>query len=96
MDAMMTKTADGYENDPVVVSKMREAVHTNLYCIVNSNAMNGIGPDTVVRMQNPWPINVARNVTIVSAVLFAISLFLLIKKRKAFIKEYGKKKDIIA
>ena len=37
-----------YENDPVIVTAMREASHHNLYALANSSAMNGIGPDTQV------------------------------------------------
>ena len=38
-----------YANDPAVVSAMREACHRNLYALVNSAAMNGIGTDTVIQ-----------------------------------------------
>ena len=38
-----------YEKDPVIVSAMREACHHNLYALANSSAMNGIGPNTVVK-----------------------------------------------
>ena len=38
----------GYENDPVIVSAMREACHHNLYALVNSSAMNGITANSVI------------------------------------------------
>ena len=37
-----------YRNDPVMVTKMREACHYNLYARANSAAMNGIGENTTV------------------------------------------------
>ena len=51
-DAMMpyiTNQLPAYENDPVVVNAMREACHHNLYALVNSSGMNGVGPNTVVK-----------------------------------------------
>ena len=94
MDAMMTKTADGYENDPVIVNAMRDAVHTNLYCIVNSNAMNGVGPDTTVVMHDPYPITYAKTITIVFALLFVGCTAMYVTKKNKYVKENGKKKDI--
>jgi len=49
-----------YENDPVAVSAMREACHHNLYAIANSQAMNGIGPDTVVVPDTPIVITICQ------------------------------------
>ena len=69
MDAMLVKTAGEYKDDPVMVSMMREAVHTNLYSILNSNAMNGVGPDTTVKTNDPWPITIVKTVTAVVTVL---------------------------
>ncbi|MBQ8804603.1 MAG: glycoside hydrolase family 3 C-terminal domain-containing protein [Tyzzerella sp.] len=42
-----------YEDDPVVVSAMREACHHNLYAIANSQAMNGIGANTTIERTEP-------------------------------------------
>ncbi len=39
-----------YRNDPVIVNRMREACHYNLYGLVNSAAMNGIGAGTSVKV----------------------------------------------
>ncbi len=38
-----------YEQDPVVVTAMRQACHRNLYNLANSSGMNGIGKDTYVK-----------------------------------------------
>lgn len=43
----------GYEQDPSVVWAMREACHRSLYVLVNSAAMNGIGPDSEIRERIP-------------------------------------------
>ena len=40
-----------YENDPVIVTALRQACHNNLYTLANSAAMNGIGADTVVQVR---------------------------------------------
>ena len=52
----------GFENDAVIVSAMREACHHNLYALVNSSAMNGIGKDTTVK-------RIAPDVVILAAVM---------------------------
>ena len=48
----------GYEKDPVAVSAMREACHHNLYAIANSQAMNGIGANTVIVEKQPIVITI--------------------------------------
>ena len=45
----LTAALQDYANDPVIVSALREACHRNLYMVVNSAAMNGIGADTVIQ-----------------------------------------------
>jgi beta-glucosidase len=76
----------GYENDPVIVSAMREACHHNLYALVNSSAMNGIGADTVVKRVTPPIVTTAAVLAVVFWVLAAgfITLWVLggIKLRK--------------
>ncbi len=75
-----------YENDPVVVTAMREAAHHNLYAIANSQAMNGIGPNTTIKAVEPGIIGTCRTGAIVFWVLFAVSLVLWILKRSKFMK----------
>ena len=68
-DAMLwyiTSELPKYENDPVIVSAMREACHHNLYALVHSSAMNGIGPDTTIRVKQLPLVTIL----IVAAVLF--------------------------
>jgi beta-glucosidase len=75
-----------FEDDPVVVSAMREAAHHNLYAIANSQAMNGIGPNTKIKAVEPGIIGTCRTAAIVFWVLFAVSLALWMVKRSKFMK----------
>ena len=61
----------GYENDPVAVAAMKEACHHSLYAIANSQAMNGMGPDTIVKAVTPSIIGKARTGLLAVGVLFA-------------------------
>ena len=75
-DAMMTYALDdikgtvgGAEKDPIVVNALVEAMHHNLYTIINSAAMNGVGPDTTVVACNPMIVNVVLVATVVLGIL---------------------------
>ena len=88
-DAMMSYALDdlkatvGGENpDPVVVNALVEAMHHNLYTIINSAAMNGVGPDTVVVAIQPGIIKTVRNATIVLGVLGIGGCIVFRKKRR--------------
>ncbi len=55
-DAMLpyiTNQLPQFENDPVVVAGMREAMHHNLYALANSSGMNGVGANTTVTPKTP-------------------------------------------
>ncbi len=75
-----------FENDAKAVSAMREACHHNLYAIANSQAMNGIGPDTRIVEVEPKIIGTCRTAAIVLGVVFVISLVLFIIKKSQFKK----------
>ena len=75
-----------YENDPVIVSAMREACHHNLYALANSAAMNGIGPDTVIKAQTLPLVNTARMIAIALWVLFIPMLVLWIRGKNKWKK----------
>ena len=87
-----------FENDPVAVAAMREACHHNLYAIANSQAMNGIGKDTTIKVTEPMAQTVTRILTFVFIPLFILSLVMWIikvnkfKKTEAYIayKEFKK------
>ena len=80
-----------YENDPVIVTAMREACHHNLYALANSAAMNGIGPDTVIKAQTLPLVNTARMIAAILWVLHAAAVVLWIlgknkwKKSEAYL-----------
>ena len=71
-DAMLPYITQGlpkYKNDPVIVAAMREACHHNLYAIANSCGMNGVGPDTTVRLTAPKVVTVWTAVTCAAVLL---------------------------
>ena len=71
-DAMMPYVTQGlpkYKDDPVIVSAMREACRHNLYAIANSCGMNGVGPDTTVRLTAPKVVTVWTAVTCAAVLL---------------------------
>ena len=74
-DTAVQKELSAYENDPVIVSAMRQACHYNLYALANSAAMNGIGENTVVKPQ-VLPVvkllRVAMGLCAVAAIVFGI------------------------
>ena len=79
----------GYENDPVIVSAMREACHHNLYALANSSAMNGIGKDTTIRAKELPFVTGVRVAMIVMWVLFAGCLVMWILGKKKWKKTEG-------
>ena len=77
------------KDDPVIVNAMVEAMHHNLYTIINSAAMNGVGADTTVKAVTPGIINTITLATVVIVVLMV--LFFIIKakiKKNRKAKEY--------
>ena len=75
-DAMMSYATDdlkatvgGETPDPIVVNALVEAMHHNLYTIINSAAMNGVGPNTTVKSIEPAILGTARTAAIVCGVL---------------------------
>ncbi|HIT91110.1 MAG TPA: glycoside hydrolase family 3 C-terminal domain-containing protein [Candidatus Merdenecus merdavium] len=84
-----------YEDDPVMVSAMREASHQMLYAITNSCGMNGIGENTVIKSTIPSTVMYSYIGTGVCAILFLGSLMMWLRKKKIFknselYKEYNK------
>ena len=75
-DAMMSyaiddlkETVGGANPDPVVVNALVDAMHRNMYTIINSAAMNGVGENTTVKQITPATLVLLQNVTWVLAVL---------------------------
>ncbi len=71
-DAMMPfaynhmKAAKG---DNVALNAMKNAMHYNLYAIINSAAMNGVGPETTVNATTPDLLNTIKLATVVLGVV---------------------------
>jgi beta-glucosidase len=81
-DAMMPYAINALKeekDDPVVVNAMVEAMHHNLYTIINSAAMNGVGKNTTVVAVVPGIIN---TITYVSIAIWVLTVIVLIIKRK--------------
>jgi len=75
-----------YEDDPVAVAAMREACHHNLYAIANSQAMNGIGPNTTIVETEPIVKTICKILSCGFWFLFTLSLVIWIIKHKKFRK----------
>ncbi len=87
-DAMMPFVVNqlpNYENDPVVVSAMREAMHHNLYAMANSSGMNGVGANTTIRKVQPMVLDIVMILACAAAffaLLFAVIWFIRSRKLK--------------
>lgn len=85
-DAMMPYVTDllpEYEDDPVVVTAMREACHHNLYAIANSCGMNGVGANTTIILAEPTVITIVKILSCGFTFLFCVSVIMwIIRKRK--------------
>lgn len=78
-----------YKNDVLMLNLMREACHKKLYCLLNSAAMNGIGPNTTIKILEIPIIVTTRRL----AIAFAIpTIFCLIK----WLKSRKKWKEVLA
>ena len=79
-DAMMTYATDDIKtakDDPVFVNAMVEAMHHNLYTIINSAAMNGVGPTTEVIATAPAIVTLIGYITL-GIIALALLLGLLL------------------
>ena len=84
-DAMLwyvTQQLPNYENDAVIVNAMREACHHDLYALVNSSAMNGIGADTVVIPKEPALFVIVRILAVVTGAVFLLAVVFWVKGKK--------------
>lgn len=88
MSMQMNQLNSLYTEDAVIANTLRDAMHRNLYVIVNSSAMNGIGLDTTVEIAVPYPVTVCKVAAAVLCILFVLCLGMFIKKRRQFTKEY--------
>lgn len=75
-----------YENDPVIVTAMREACHHNLYAVANSCGMNGISEATTIKLVELKVITAVRAFAIIFGILFAATFAVFVIKRCRFTK----------
>ena len=68
----IAKELSQYRDNPAVVSAMRQACHYNLYALVNSSGMNGIGAHTTVQIVEPMVLILFRVIALCGVVLFVI------------------------
>ena len=74
-----------FPGDNNMIAEMKEAMHKILYTVVNSNAMNGWGPDTQIVDSTPWwqmAIYALIGVGAVGTVLCAVMLVKNIQLKK--------------
>ena len=74
-----TTNAQNYEDDPFIVTEMREAMHNILYTVVNSNAMNGLSEADRLEAVTPWWQTALYAAIAVFAVLTVISVVMLVR-----------------
>jgi beta-glucosidase len=86
-DASLTLLLDfeQYENDPYMRTLMREACHRGLYALVNSAAMNGVGPNTRISKMIFWPVKLSFALAIVFWGLTAYCAVRWHRRRKAWL-----------
>ncbi len=86
-DAMMpyvTQLLPKYENDAVVVTAMREACHHNLYALVNSCGINGLGNNTIVKVTQPVVITQTMIIACAASFFFLVFIVIFIVKKRIF------------
>jgi beta-glucosidase len=86
-DASLTLLLDfeQYENDPYIRTLMREACHRGLYALVNSAAMNGVGPNTEISKVIFWPVTMSLVLAIIFSGLTVFSAVHWHRRRKEWI-----------
>ena len=75
-----------YENDPVIVTAMRQVCHRYLYALANSAAMNRMGENTTVKLCQPWFVLTCWIATGVFAAAFVFFAVLWHRGKKAWRK----------
>ena len=81
-DEVHTKNLATYEDDPIIVTAMREATHRILYTVANSNAMNGISTADRIVEVTPWWQATLYGLQVVFAATTVISVVVLVKNIK--------------
>lgn len=84
-----------YENDPVIVSAMRQSMHRILYTVANSNAMNGLSPNDTMKVVTPWwktAITVLQVVLVITTLVCVVMLVKAFQKKKTQMNKVDAKK----
>ena len=91
----ITSQLPAYENDPVVVTAMKNAAHYNLYALANSAGMNGVGPDTTIEVLTPGFLTVTKTAAWITGILAVgfIVLWVLGSKKLKATEEYKAYKE---
>ena len=91
----LNETVGGANPDPIVVNALVEAMHHNLYTVINSAAMNGVGENTVIRKTTPAILNLVKIITCVIAVLliFFAAFWIVGSKKMKKTAEYRAYKE---
>ena len=97
-DAMLPYVVDQlpeYEDDPVIVTAMREACHHNLYAVANSCGMNGVGADTTIKLVELKVITAVKVLAVLMGILFVGFVAVFIFKKLKFMQseEYIRYKE---
>lgn len=70
----------------MIVTAMREACHHNLYALVNSCGINGLGNNTTIKVIKPTVITICMILACGFTFLFFLSIILWIVKKRKFNK----------
>ena len=81
-----------YEDDPVVMTAMRESCHRVIYSIINSLAVNGMTDESSIKTVEPWYDQLAMGITAVGAIGFVVCLVFWIMRRSSYVNANSKPK----
>ncbi|SFC65913.1 glycoside hydrolase family 3 N-terminal domain-containing protein [Butyrivibrio sp. YAB3001] len=81
------------KNDPATYYYAREAMHHTLYTVVNSKAMNGAMPGTVIKDGTRTTDHLVRIVTVVCVLLIILQIYKIFRLYKPTAKKLAKLKE---
>ncbi len=77
--SMNMNQLDGYDDDPVMVTAVRESAQRIAYTVAQSLAMNNMGPDTTVKSIMPWWGKLIIALGVIFLVLMALCIFMYVR-----------------
>lgn len=75
---------DEYKGNPTVINHLRQASHHIIYAVANSNAMNGISPDTELVIIMPWW---RKLLWIIAGLVWSVSAFVIVMITRKILKQ---------